>query len=425
MGDLVTAAVQPVAPAPLRYVPDEGMGRDTRTRYQGVFARHRKGCAVERGRKCSCTPSFYGKVYDRAEGRHISTRRFASATTARDARGDLTKAIALGDTPGRSDLRVRQVVERFVDAARAGIALNKHGRRYKASAVEDLAGSLNVHVVKRIGAKRATDVRPRDVQAIVDAMVEAGASGSRIRSVVNAIRSLYRFAQDRELVAIDPARNVRLPAMNAKPRERVATPAEFRRLLDALEPEDALPYALAAYGTARRAEILNLRWGDVDLELDALTLAADEDLARKYEASLRVVPIVRPLKLILRRAYLAQGRPARGTLVCPPRRPRRSTSRLAPGPLQVRAEERWTAAKLEPIGLHECRHTASTWLSAAGVNPKVHSVLMGHAVPERQAGAAAITFERYTHTLPGDLERARELLDGFLEERTQAEAAQK
>jgi hypothetical protein len=35
-----------------------------------------------------------------------------------------------------------------------------------------------------------------------------------------------------------------------------------------------------------------------------------------------------------------------------------------------------------------------------------------------QPGAAAITLRRYTHTLPGELERARDLLDAFLAERT-------
>jgi hypothetical protein len=56
-------------------------------------------------------------------------------------------------------------------------------------------------------------------------------------------------------------------------------------------------------------------------------------------------------------------------------------------------------------------------MDAAGVPPKVASVLMGHAVPDRQAGAADITLQRYTHALPGYLEDAREKLDEFVAER--------
>jgi len=52
------------------------------------------------------------------------------------------------------------------------------------------------------------------------------------------------------------------------------------------------------------------------------------------------------------------------------------------------ARTRWKKAGLVPITLQESRHTAATWLDAAGVPPKIASVLMGHATPARQAGAA-------------------------------------
>ena len=93
--------------------------------------------------------------------------------------------------------------------------------------------------------------------------------------------------------------------------------------------------------------------------------------------------------------------------------------------VQKRVHERWVELGLEPIGLHEARHTAATWLDHAGVSPKVASMLMGHKTPEYQPGAAAITLRRYTHTLPGELERARDLLDAFLVERTTTRRAAK
>jgi site-specific recombinase XerD len=100
--------------------------------------------------------------------------------------------------------------------------------------------------------RRLDDVRRSDVQKLVDDLSAAGLSGSRVRSIVNAIRSLYRWAQDRELASHDPAALVRLPAVDASPRDRVATPAEFASLLSTLPVEDALPFALAGYVTARR-----------------------------------------------------------------------------------------------------------------------------------------------------------------------------
>jgi integrase len=118
---------------------------------------------------------------------------------------------------------------------------------------------------------------------------------------------------------------------------------------------------------------------------------------------------------MLRKTWIAQGRPKDGK-VCPPRQ-HSPSGLLALGGVQRRVHREWRDLGLEPIGLHEARHTAATWLDHAGVSPKVASQLMGHKTPEYQPGAASITLRRYTHTLPGELERARDLLDKFLAER--------
>jgi hypothetical protein len=48
------------------------------------------------------------------------------------------------------------------------------------------------------------------------------------------------------------------------------------------------------------------------------------------------------------------------------------------------------------------------------VSPKIASYLMGHTTPSKQDGASTITLARYTHTLPADIERAREQLAAYL-----------
>ena len=215
-------------------------GRDTRTRWQGVFARHRQGCAVgelpggapltDIGRACDCTPSYYGKVYDARRRRYVVTKRFATLAAARGARKDLLDRLQKGELPQEAPQRLRDAQTRFIAAAREGRALNKLGRRYKQSAWEDIDECLTKHVIPTLGARRLADVRRSDVQRLVDELTPR-MSGSRVRSVVNAIRSLYRWAQDRELVTHDPAARVRLPAMNATARDRIATPGEFEALL--------------------------------------------------------------------------------------------------------------------------------------------------------------------------------------------------
>ena len=390
-----------------------GVPRDTKTRYQGVYARHKTGCAIERSRRCSCKPSYWGKAYDRDARKSRATPFLATPAEARTARDDLIRDLRAGTLPASESMRVKAAIESFLRAAGDGVALNKQGRRYKPSAIRDLKGALENQVEASLGAKRIGDVRRRDVQQLVDAIAPT-LSGSRVRSVVNAIHSLYRWAQARELVYHDPAALVQLPAMDSVPRDRVATPQELSRLLGALDAPDILAFAIAGYAGARRAEIRYARVNDIDLKLGVIYLGADER-GRKSRAAQRAVPLAKPLKIIARRALLERGRPEDSELLCPGSKPGgRNSGMLSFEALQARADERWNAAGLVRITAHECRHSFATWLDAAGVRPVVASRLMGHAAPRRQDGAAAITQARYTHVLPGDLELAREQLDAFL-----------
>lgn len=399
------------------------MPKDTKTRYQGIYARHRLECALEHERTCNCTPSYWGQVWDRAAGKPRKTKALHSIAEARNARADLETTLRAGMLPTSSTMRVAKAVEAYLNAIEAGKALNKHGRPYKPSAIRDLQGALEGYVQPALGGRQLADVRRGDIQRLIDSM-RPEKSGSRVRTVVNAVRSLYAWAQDRELVDHDPASRVRLPAMNATPRDRVATVAEMQVLLDALDPADVLPYALAVYATARRAEIRHARVGDVDLDLGVIYLGAD-DRGRKSRAAQRAVPIAKPLAARLRRELMRRGRPNPAAFLCPGRKPGgRNSGMLSFEGLQKRVDDTWepkdehgkpTGEKVgERITAHECRHTCASWLDAAGVRPVLVSQLMGHAAPARQLGAAQITQERYTHALPGELEQAREQYDRWL-----------
>jgi integrase len=72
-----------------------------------------------------------------------------------------------------------------------------------------------------------------------------------------------------------------------------------------------------------------------------------------------------------------------------------------------RAHKAWREAGLNPIGLHECRHTYASLLIAAGVNPKAISTYLGHA-------SITITLDRYGHLMPGNEEQAAGQLNQYL-----------
>ena len=72
-----------------------------------------------------------------------------------------------------------------------------------------------------------------------------------------------------------------------------------------------------------------------------------------------------------------------------------------------RAEQELEA--VEPLTLHEARHTYATLAIAAGVNVKALSTYMGHS-------SVTITLDRYGHLFPGNEQEAAGLLDRCLAE---------
>ncbi len=414
-------------------------GRDTKTRYQSVYARHQEGCILSvalatEGKKldpklCDCTPSYWGSAWDRVAGRNRPTGRHPKAIEARNARADLQASLRLGRPVGSSAMRLDAAVEKFKKAIDDGTALNKQRHPYRRDAAKDLKGTVG-HFPERWYPRRLDDIGGGDVQAAIDEWLAQTPplSSSRIRARVYALQSLYRWARQREFTTADPGADVTLPADDSKPRDRVATPAEFARLLEALLPVDRVALAVAGYASPRGAEVRRLDWTDIDFDRRLMLVAAE---GGKSDAATRVVFIVRPLLAILRAEWMRQGRPKSGK-VCPPRKHSKS-GEMSTGQYLKRIYKRWDevnaaekktarkegreAVRLAPINLQEGRHTCSTWLDHAGVSPKVASEWMGHSTPDRQKGAAPITLNRYTHVLDGEIERAGALLDVFLAER--------
>ncbi|MFN8215679.1 MAG: tyrosine-type recombinase/integrase [Solirubrobacterales bacterium] len=398
---------------------------DTRTRYDGVFVRHQLSCAkaLDKTRRCSCNPSYYGKVWDPTIARHRPTKRRPNVLEAKNLRDDLLVLVHGGGgnkevaetEPPESPTFAEGHVE-FIAECRAGVARNKQNRRYTKKSIKSLDSGLR-RVPAEIRERLMSELTQGELQGMVDGFIREGLSSERIATIVNAIRSLYRWAVKREKVRENPASLASVPVDESEGIQRVATPGEFADLLDAIPAEDALAWALAGYATARHQEIGALDWEDVDFDENAVLLAGDDD-ARKSDAARRIVPMVGQLRARLQVEWTRQVRPRSGP-VFPAKRADNRTGTADINAVLRRIRKRWEEFGKEPITFQESRHTAATWLDHAGVSPKVASILMGHKAPKlkQHPGAAPITLRRYTHVLKGELERACEQLEAFLAER--------
>jgi len=207
------------------------------------------------------------------------------------------------------------------------------------------------------------------------------------------VRAIYAWAcrPTRRLVAANPTIGVELPPVDEVERDRAATAQEAKALLEPLSPGDQVPYALAFYAGLRRSEMDRLLWEDVDLERLWLVVCKSKSDA----GTGRRLPIAAPLKPILLRAYMLQSRPERGRVL--------GSVSVTSGRLAPRARKAWTKAvedarqrgrqlTLEPIGLHECRHTYASFLMAAGYTLRELMEYMGHSSLQAT--------ERYVKLLP-------------------------
>jgi integrase len=112
----------------------------------------------------------------------------------------------------------------------------------------------------------------------------------------------------------------------------------------------------------------------------------------------RRIPMVGPLKKILREEWVRQGQPKDGRI---------ATRSVHSGKWQARADAVWDKARLDRITLHEARHTYASFLMAAGYNLKQIQEYLGHA--------DLVTTGRYIKNLPvprGTTERAK--LEAYL-----------
>ena len=85
---------------------------------------------------------------------------------------------------------------------------------------------------------------------------------------------------------------------------------------------------------------------------------------------------------------------------------RTASAPFTPTHVRKRALDAWKAAGLEPIGLHEARHSYSTYLDAAGISETRADRYMGHSNPT--------VANRYRHQLEGQLVEDAERLDAYL-----------
>jgi integrase len=382
----------------------------TPARHVGIVVKHRNGCASERDARCNCRRVYQASVWSALDGRRIR-RHFDSLDAARMWRAESYGKLRRRELRAPSAMTFAEAAETWLAGVRAGSIRTRSGDLYKPSAVRSYEQALrgpkegSGGLLRELGRVKLSDLTLDHVQDFADRLLAAGAQPSTIRNAIMPLRVICGWR--RREVPVNPTVGVRLPAVRCG-RDRIASPAEAEQLLAALRAADRPLWATALYAGLRRGELMGLRWQDVDLVQGILNVVRAWDpkehqmVAPKSQAGSRRVPIPSALRAFLAPLKLASGADP-GGLVFGVRGAPFSASSIG-----ERAQRCWTDANLEPISLHECRHTFASLMIAAGVNAKALSTFMGHA-------NISITLDRYGHLMPGAEDEAAGLMDAYLQ----------
>jgi len=306
---------------------------------------------------------------------------------------------------------VAKAADDLIAGMEDGSIRNRRGEPYKPSAIRSYRRAIELRVKPELGRYRLSDLRRANVQDLIESMLRQGQSVSTIKNTLDPLRVIYRRAIQREEVVVDPTSHLEIPT-DRRRRDRVASPEEAVKLLAALPESERALWATALYLGLRRGELRALRWRDVDLDQNLIRVerALDdgerdqpgEIVSTKSLAGERDVPIPPALHRELVAHKLATGRGGDDLVFG-----RSATAPFIPSTVRRRARAAWQDAGLEPIALHECRHTAATVMRAAGLDSKIISAMIGHS-------SVVITQDRYMHVDRNHLAAAVAQLDSYL-----------
>lgn len=396
----------------------------------GLRERHTRTCGSRDADRCTCTPSVEAFVYSRRDGRKI--RKTFSGPRARSEakawRLDALRAVKDRQLRAPSRTTLRESVEPWLGAIERGEILCRSRRPYKPSVVRTYRGDFSRYILPELGAHRLSEIDRADVQALVDRLVGSALSGSKVRNVLVALQAFYRRAcrpGGEVPVSANPTIGLELPAPAAS-RDRVASPEEAAKLIEVLPEHERALWATAFYGGLRRGELRALRWADVVEKATVIEVSrgwddVDGEIAPKSEKGARRVPIASELRALLLRHRMLSAR-ADSDLVF-------GRTRFEPfTPTHVRAKARkaWAAENerrveeaaekgtkpelLEPIGLHEARHTYVSLMFDAGLSLERIGDYVGHS--------SKFMTDRYRHLIDGHEAEAAKAFDDYLARRT-------
>ena len=344
----------------------------------------------------SGSKSFVVTYWCKGRRRFFTLGRYGRMTVkqARDAALEVFLQVRQGQDPS-GDRRAAKHSPTMADLARRH--LDDHVKiKNKARSLKRAEQLWERCVLPKLGKRRVADIERADIAKLVTDMSDTKAMANKVITQLSKAFNLAEIWGWRP-EGTNPCRHVQ--RYKEESRERYLSESELQRLgvaLTKIEAEEtAPPQAVAAVRLlvltgCRSAEILGLKWDEVDFETRSLELSDSKTGKR------RVVLNTAALQIL---ADLSAAR--QGPWVIPGRSPGRHLTTLQRLWNLVRVE-----ADIADVRVHDLRHTYASIGVNSGQSLAVVGKLLGHS--------KITTTQRYAHLADDPVRQANEQIGATL-----------
>lgn len=265
--------------------------------------------------------------------------------------------------------------------------MSSHGSKLKPRTREEYQRLITLHVVPKLGTKRAADITKADVTRFHTSMAATPASANFNLAVIS---KLMRWCEDMGFRPehSNPCRGIK--KYRVSKRERYLSLEELRRLGDTLNKlaagSQVSLFTLAAirlliFTGARLNEILTLRWAYVDLQRGLLHLPDSKTGQKVIRLNTPAIDVLRDLPRLKHNPHVIVGQVEGGHLIN----------------LQKSWRHVRKLAGLDGVRIHDLRHSFASMAGSAGASLPMIGMLLGHNQSQTTA--------RYVHLVEDPIHR--------------------
>ncbi len=313
-------------------------------------------------------------------GRRVQ-RTFPKGTTWEEAdrahKRAAAKAADRRASPLVGSVRFDEVAADFCEAA----------DRLTPKTTKAIRAKFKTYLTPFFGRMRLDALRPRHLEDYQRKRTADGAAPRTVNLELQLVRQLVLGALRDRRIDVDPLpRGAVRPLRTPRSRTEFLSPADWSALEAAAEEEARPILAALLHSACRLNEVVRLTWADVDLEAGRVTFRQAKTNDRPKTLPLRDEDGTRfPLGELLE--ALPRGTPAGRVFTRADGRP------WTDNQVQRRFyEARDRAGLRRSLSVHALRHTAASWLAAAGTALPLIQRQLGHTSPDMTS--------RYYHLQP-------------------------